>query len=62
MRPMALCIFRGRAPAENFALTALNGEPRDPASRRRTVFPLCPHCHRALAVAVAEGRSETLHG
>ena len=28
---VALCTFCGRAPAVNFALTALNGEPRDPA-------------------------------
>ena len=29
MPRMALCIFCGHAPAVNFALTALNGEPRE---------------------------------
>ena len=45
---MTLCIFRGRASAVNFALTALNGAPRDPASWRRTVLPLCPRYHEGI--------------
>ena len=62
MRLVALCTFCGRAPAVNFALTALNGKPHDPASWRRTVLPLCPRCRRALAEAMAEGRKVRANG
>jgi len=62
MRLMALCTFRGRAPAVNFALTVLNGDPSHAASWRREVLPVCPRCHRALAEAVAEGRKVRSNG
>ena len=59
---MALCTFCGRAPAVNFALTVLNGDPSHAASWRSEVLPVCPCCHRALAEAVAEGRKVRQRG
>ena len=59
---MALCTFCGHAPAVNFALTVLNGDPSHAASWRREVLPVYPRWHRALAEAVAEGRPPEVDG
>ena len=50
------------APAVNFALTVLNGDPGNAASWRREVLPVYPRWHRALAEAVAEGRKVKANG
>jgi hypothetical protein len=42
MRPMEPCTFCGRAPAVNFALTALNGDPSHTATWQREVLPVLP--------------------
>ena len=46
MPRMALCIFCGHAPAVNFALTALSGEPRERprimASNSPSAVPVLP--------------------
>ena len=53
---MALCFFCARTPAPKFALTSFKGDTHKVGSWRRHVRPVCPRCHRALAVAGREGR------
>ena len=53
---MAHCTFCDRSPAAPFALTALDGDSKEMSSWRREVLPVCPRCHRALAVAGPDGR------
>ncbi len=53
---MGRCVFCDRSPAPAFALTVQNDDPRETASWRREVLPVCPRCHKALASAGREGR------
>ena len=53
---MPACHFCDRVPGVMFALTVCRGDPQRTRSWRRLVLPLCPRCHRLLAVAGAEGR------
>ncbi len=53
---VALCFFCARTPAPKFALTSLKGDTHKAGSWRREVLPVCPRCHRALAMVGREGR------
>ena len=53
---MVSCVFCARTPALKFALTSLKGDTHKVGSWRRHIRPVCPRCHRALAVAGREGR------
>jgi hypothetical protein len=52
----AACAFCRRTPAGTYAVTALRGDPDDPAAWGRGTLPVCPRCHAALKQGAAEGR------